>query len=113
LNGKLTDFKSKLIETIKWCENSNNKDLKFFNDDGTSDMEVWSDNSGTLEKIKGDAEKDLKLVKDRLSDIKVELKTLIVDVKSIKKIEKNFIKKYKNGRPNEYHGVKLVNNLNK
>jgi hypothetical protein len=110
LKGKLLEFKSKLIESIVWCNDINNKEIKYVNDDGSSQVEVWKDDTDIRERIKVDAENDLKLVNDRLKDIENELKTLIVDMKSIKKIEKEFIKKYKKGRPHVYRGVIQVTN---
>jgi hypothetical protein len=113
LQSTLIDFKSKLTETVEWCKSDNNKNLNFFNDDGTAEVEVWKDNTGILDKVKTDAENDLKLTNDRLTDIEKELLTLEVDMKTVKKVEKRFIKKYKKGRPDYYTGIRSINDVNK
>lgn len=107
LNGYLIDFKSKLQETIAWCESPINNQIKYVNDDGTDQLETWTDDTDARLKIKIDASNDLKLVNDRLKDIKEELASLKINTKAVKLIEKELIKKYKKGRPHVFNGVRL------
>ena len=113
VNSYLVDLKSKLTETIEWCENTNNKDLKYFNDDGIEkgdiNVETWKDNTDTISKIKEDASKDLTLVNDRLKDVFNELSELKVNLNSIEKCEDNLKIKYKDGRNTPPFTIELVN----
>lgn len=109
LNGALTEFKNKLIETIDWCNDPENKQLKYFNDDGTTDIEVWKDDTDSIEKIKTDALNDLSLVNNRLDDIKNELSNLNLNNDEIKKTELQLKEKYKDGRDNKFPTIEILN----
>lgn len=109
LNGVLIELKNKLNETINWCNNPESKKLNYFNDDGTSDIETWKDDTDSINKIKSDAIKDLSLVNDRLNDIDKELKELNFNNNEIKQVELELKEKYKNGRDAGYQTIELVN----
>jgi hypothetical protein len=115
LKGYLIDFKAKLKDTIDWCNSSSAKKIESFEELGPESvgLQVEYDNTDRIDVIKNDALKDLKLVNDRLKDIKNELPKLKLDIKSVKEIEKRLINKYKNGRTNMFTGVRLVNITNK
>lgn len=109
VNSYLIDFKSKLTETINWCENKDNKKLQYVNDDGSSEIETWIDNTDTIDKIKKDAQTDLKLVNDRLADVEKELNELKINLDLVKNVEIKLKEKYKDGRNTPEFKIKMVN----
>lgn len=108
LKSGLVDFKSKLEETINWCNSDNRKDLQYFNGDGS--QEIWKDNTTTINKVREDAGRDLKLVQERLDDVTKELSELSTNVESVKKLEEVLKEKYKNGREDTSVKIEVLNN---
>lgn len=108
----LLDFKAKLTESIAWCSDPKNKVLTYFNDGmkkGDVEIEKIKDDSGINDKIKEDAEKDLKLVNDRLIDVEKELSEFDFNGDAIKDIENNLKAKYKDGRTSITQVIRMAN----
>lgn len=62
-----SDYKKKFDETLKWCNDHENKPLEFINEDGS--IEKWDGVGGDIEKIRADVSKDLDFINARLSEI--------------------------------------------
>lgn len=62
-----SDYKKKFDETLKWCNEHENKPLEFINEDGS--IEKWDGVGGDIEKIRADVSKDLDFINARLSEI--------------------------------------------
>jgi hypothetical protein len=107
----LVDLIGKLNESIAWCNDPINNEIKYVNDDGTSEVETWKDNTDAREIIKRDAERDLQLAKDRLVDIDVELSNQTIDLEIVKNITAKLQDTYKNGRPSTFSPVIKTLNL--
>ena len=108
LKSGLVDFKGELIETIAWCNDSINDEIKYVNDDGTNHVETWKDDTDARDKVKEDAQKDLDLVAARLADIETELSTQDINLKVVGTIEQDLKRKYKKGRTAPEFGIKLL-----
>lgn len=90
--SQLKDFKSKILESIEYLENYDNK-LKYFNEDGS--YETWTDNTDTRTKVLTDLKNDLLEVEKQISDCDSELRKIEYDSSiesKAKKMTLEFIK---------------------
>ena len=62
-----SDYKKKFDETLKWCNDHENKPLEFVNEDGS--IEKWEGVGSDIEKIRSDVSKDLEFINARLAEI--------------------------------------------
>jgi len=62
-----SDYKKKFDETLKWCNDHENKPLEFINEDGS--IEKWEGVGSDIEKIRADVSKDLEFINARLAEI--------------------------------------------
>jgi len=109
LRGYLKDFKTKLEDTINWCNSPSSKKLESFTELGPEmvEMEVEHDNTDRIDVIKADATKDLELISARLIEVNDELDNKIFDEDEIIKIDADLKKKYKKGRTNSEFRIKM------
>jgi hypothetical protein len=109
LKGYLTDFKTKLEDTIAWCNTDDARKIQTLNDTGPDSVELVIENDDTdrVDVIKKDALKDLELVNARLNDIQAELSDFKLNESDVDGIEEMMISKYKNGRNTPDFHIKM------